>query len=333
MADTPSQYSSSIKRFALPLLWLAIALFTCATVVAVWTGAIPLFAQGERITINDLKHLRTGETAQINGVVTFADSQTRVVFLQDATAGMRIELDGNSKFPRVADEVRVTGIVAGESSKSDVQVGSNSVHLKNIQLAVSGRSKLPDPQQSSLFEQFASGGLKDSTRVHTAGAVRGFTQSEKQLIVEIADSGRTMFVTILDAGNLDPSSLIDARVALKGTLQLGYVEPIKSRPDGDNSPVPHLWTPDIEDLQVLSPPSAQIALVPSVWSLISNPQWTNRGSRVRIRGTLVREHARNERIVQIQSGGIFMPVECDTAIDLPNGTVVEVTGWPNHTRF
>src|SRR4051812_9165326 len=128
MAKTPTQNSSSIKRFALPVLWTAIALFTCATVVAVWTGVIPLFAEGERITINDLRHLRTGDTAQINGVVTFVDSQTRVVFLQDATAGMRIELDSGSKFPRVADEVRVTGIVAGESSKSDVQVGTNSVH-------------------------------------------------------------------------------------------------------------------------------------------------------------------------------------------------------------
>ncbi len=332
-AEINNSASPWIKRFAVPLVWAAIGLFALATLAVMWQGAAPLFGRAERITINDLKHLRSGEAAQIRGVVTFADPQTRVVFLQDATAGLRIELGAESAFPKVADEVRVDGVVVGESGQSDMQVGLSGVHLNNIRLVVTGHGTLPDPQQSTLSEQFLSGGLKDSARVHTAGTVRAFKRAGNQLILEIADAGRTMFVTIINPRDIDPNSLIDARVALKGTLQLGYVEPPNSRPDGDNSPAPHLWTPDIRDLQVLIAPSSQIPLAPSVWSLISDPEWSNRGYRVRIRGILSKEHARNANIVQIQSGGVFMPVECESPVDVPNGTAVEVVGWPNHTRF
>lgn len=321
-----------LRRFAIPAMWVAVALLAVAILAGIWMRVGPLLAFGQPLTINDLKHLRSGEAAQVSGVVTFADPQARVIFLQDATAGMRLEVDSQSSFPQAGDAVKISGTIASET-KSDTQVGLNGVHLSQVRVVVKGRGTLPDPQQATLLEQFSSGGLKDATRVHTAGTVRAFRWSNKKLVIEIADSGLTMFATILNPRDADPSKLIDARISVKGTLQLGYRESAGLRPDGDTSPVPHLWTSDIRDLQVLEPPAPEIQLVPSIWALISDSNWTTRGRRVRVRGTVVKEHTRNANTVFIESGGVFMPVECESSPEVATGDVVEAVGWPNHTRF
>src|SRR5690606_30803916 len=111
---------------------------------------------------------------------------------------------------------------ADATAGADVQVGASSVHLGPIEIERVGRGELPQPQQFSVAEQFSSGGLHEARRVRTLGTVRAAKPTDGRLSIELADKGMRLSVTLLDSRDIEPKSLIDARIEATGVLQLGY---------------------------------------------------------------------------------------------------------------
>ena len=125
-----------------------------------------------------------------------------------------------------------------------------------------------------------------------------------------------MPVTILDATNVQPGSLIDARVTVRGVLQLDYKDLAGPALRVDNIG-PHLWVSSIADLDVTSPAPKQIPLVPSVRALIMDSSWMDRGGRVRVQGIVTR----------VESEHVLLVVEvADSSIDFDRQVKVPLYG-------
>src|SRR5690606_26145615 len=195
-------------------------------------------------------------------------------------------------------KVRVRTAIADATEGSDVQVGASSVHLGPVEIERAGRGEQPKPQQFSVAEQFSSGGLHEARRVRTLGTVRAAKSNDGRLLIELADKGMRLSLTLLDSRDVEPRSLIDARIEATGVLQLGY-----QGADVTSTGV-HLWVSRPTDLRIVTPSARQIPLVPSVRSLIAEPQWAALEHRVRVRGRVLERTG--DTVVLIESGGTFM---------------------------
>ena len=304
-----------------------IALFVTGVVLVMLTlgSSVVLRNHSARVSINDLKRLRAGDTASLGGIVTLADAKARIIYFQDHTGGLRVEIAQDKPFPSVGDSVRVRTVLVDSAEAGEMQVGRSRVQLSNIDVSVTGREPLPQAQPMSLAEQFSNGGLGEARLLQTSGVVRAASIRDGRLALELAEKGMRMPLTVLHPRDANTESLIDARVSVRGVLQLDYQ-------GADLTSVgAHLWVADGNDIQVLEPAPAEIARAPSVWSLISDRTWADRGSRVRVRGT-IRAGATTNAVL-IENGGVFMPVETTSAERFKPGDVVEAIGWPNQSRF
>ncbi len=311
------------RKVALSLASFALLVLTIVITAAVLQG-FTLFG-ATRTSINDLKRLRAGEIAHLQGVVTFANPASRAVYFQDQSGGLRIELAPQAVIPEVGDIIEVRAAIADGAAGADAQVGRSNLDLSQIEVSIKGRGNLPQAQAMSLAEQFSNGGLGESRFVQTSGIVRAASVRDGALSLELTEKGMRMPLSILKAGNPDVSSLLDARVSVRGVLQLDYEAPDMT------SAGAHLWVASLADLRVVQPAPAEIARAPSVWALISDRAWSDRGYRVRMRGT-VRAGGTGNALL-IENGGVFMPVETPLAQHFEPGAAIEAIGWPNKSRF
>jgi PAS domain S-box-containing protein len=305
---------------------VAIALVAIALASALafmWPG----MAEKHSATVNDLKRLRAGNVVELTGVVTFSDPTSGGFYFQDQTAGMHVPLSRGSTAPRSGDRVELRGVIEKEY---DAAAGTQSVELTRVEVKVIGRAPLPKAQPLSLATQFSSSGLREAQRVTSSGVVRVATLRDHNLVLELGDRGQRMPVTIMNAKDVNPDTLIDAHVTVQGVLQLDYKDLAGPALRVDNIG-PHLWVPSTEDMAVTEAPPAQIALAPSVRSLVMDPKWIQRGLRVRIQGSVLR--VESEHVLLIENGGLIMPVETLAAKNFAPGEFIEATGWPTPRRF
>jgi PAS domain S-box-containing protein len=316
-----SSLPSSGRRASVVIALIAIAL--ASALAFMWSGATGKHSA----SVNDLKRLRAGNAVELAGVVTFADSKGGGFYFQDQTAGMHVSLPGTAEIPTVGDRIRIHAVIEKEY---DAEVGAQSVELGHVEVKVKGRAALPKPQPLSLATQFSSSGLREAQRVTTSGVVRVATLRDQDLVLEVGDRGQRMPVTILNAKDVNPDDLIDAHVTVQGVLQLDYKDLAGPALRVDNVG-PHLWVPSMSDMAITEASPAQIALAPSVRSLILDQKWIDRGLRVRIQGRVLR--VESEHVLLIENGGLIMPVETLSAQNFAAGEFIEATGWPTPRRF
>jgi PAS domain S-box-containing protein len=306
----------SIVGFALILLSMA---------ATAWVVGNFTLLSAAHTSIGDLKRLQSGDSALLQGVVTFADPLARFVYFQDSTGGLRIEIAAGEALPKPGDEIRVRTLVADAREAADVQVGRSRVHLTELEVDVVGRALLPKPYAMSLAEQFSDGGLGEARLLRTGGTVRAATLREGRLSIELVEKGMRLPITVLAPGNSDAAALVDARIEITGVLEV----------DDEGADVTsmgaHLWVNSHHDWQIVEPAPSHIETVPSVWALISDRTWSDRGRRVRVRGIVRAGGATNALL--IENGGVFMPVETPLAQRFKPGDTVAAIGWPNRSRF
>ena len=112
------------------------------------------FLSAAHTSIGDLKRLQSGDSALLQGVVTFADPLARFIYFQDSTGGLRIELASDQALPKPGDQIRVRTLVADAREAVDVQVGRSRADLTQFEVDVVGRALLPKPYVMSLAEQY-----------------------------------------------------------------------------------------------------------------------------------------------------------------------------------
>jgi PAS domain S-box-containing protein len=296
---------------------LVLAAASAALVIFGVTGS----ALKSSVSIAELKKQPPGSMVRVAGVVTYADPQSGDLVFQDHTAGMHVRVSQGADLPQVGDRISVRARVANEYK---AQLGQYSVRLVDVMPTKTGRSRLPNPQPLGVAELFHTRDLLNTKRIEISGIVRAATMDGDRLDMELGDQGEVVPIVVLDAGALDPRKLIDSRIKVRGALSFA-LDHRRERLE------PRLWVPSPADLDFVSPSRSQIAAVPDVRTLITDPQWVTRGNRVRVQGTVV--YSDGEGRLLIENGGIVMPVEASKAERYESGVSVEATGWPARYRF
>jgi signal transduction histidine kinase len=285
------------------------------------TPSMPLLTTAEQVRRLSAAEAAKGYPIQLQAVVTFSDPETRVLFVQDATAGIYVEAWRHLHDVRTGDQVEVRGRSAA---------GAFAPIVNRPRVRVLGQRPLPLAQRVRP-EQLGTG-QEDSQWVEVEAVARSLTLRRQGALIEMAVGGTRFSVAIPKAQDPELAArLVDARVRVRGVCrsiltrreQLAGVE---------------IDSPDVGFLTVLTPAPTRPfeRSVQSVSSLLQfNPQqdWEH---RVHVRGILTFARGRDgEFFVRDQTGGVFVTSSTSptTAGETTVGEEVDVIGFATASAY
>lgn len=247
---------------------------------------------------------------EVTGVVTAAEPNWQgQFFVQDETGGIFVENLG--KVPPIpGDRVVVRGV---SHPGAFAPIISAPVWEKL------GSSELPEPKHV-LIDNLESG-VEDGLRVEVTGIVHSTRLDDGRLVLDLAVAGYRLQAYIRVPAELKPSSLIAARVLVRGTAATHY-----------NGVVRHLtsvavYVPRPEDFIVLEHEATnpfEAPVIP-VTSVAQYRRGSSLSQRVHLRGAVTWQRAGEELFIQDGSGGIrIVSSQTDS---FRTGETVEAVGF------
>jgi PAS domain S-box-containing protein len=325
---TQPEQPSGARASRTVLIVAVLALGSCAVALLpiLYPGAFPSFAS-RTLGVDDLLGVVAGNQVRVAGVVTYAAPEQGLFYLQDEHAGVRLQVGDAALVPAVGNEVSIDATIG---QAHNAKLGGRTLELRNVRIEREGEAQLPHAMPRPLAELFGDSGVHGAIRVETSGIVRAARRDGARILLEIGDNGRRVPVMVLDDAVLTRDSLLDARITVRGVVQVEY-NPWEESFAHDNDFGPLLQVARAEDVQLIERAPAEVPLAPSVRALITEPHWVAAGHRIRIHGIVVR--AETPRVLLIDNGGIVMPVETPHAREYAPGDHIEALGWPTPRRF
>jgi hypothetical protein len=151
---------------------------------------------------------KLGYPVRLKGVVTYYDPEEPDLFVQDATAGIWVNLEiVKPNVPvKAGDLLEVEGIT--EAPDFAPQVG-------NPHFIVLGQAPLP-PARTVSFQRMAST-KEDSQRVEVEGIIRRVWKKGHRLLLDLAIEGGHVTGRIPFFTRAIPTALVGASIRLRGT--------------------------------------------------------------------------------------------------------------------
>jgi len=300
-------------------LWIsALLVLTFLGLMLAWnvlTRANPTDAGTTSVAINNLARLRAGSRVDLAGIVTFVDAKSRLVYLQDSTGALALKGSASDHLPAAGDAIRVRARV---SSRGAGDPGFGGPPLLEEMLGARSDVGLPAPVQVQLDDFFLASNTYENQLVETAAVVRAAHVQGSSLQLEIS-AREAVQVLVVDAGSLDAVSIVDAKVRLRGVLSI--------RHDSDRgADEPTLLIATAHQIRILDPPTTVIPFAPSLRALVLDPQWVERGRRVKIHATVA--DIQSDTVLIAQDAGMTIPIETTGARRFSSGQSVEASGWP-----
>jgi signal transduction histidine kinase/AmiR/NasT family two-component response regulator len=221
------------------------------------------------------------------GIVTYFDPAWSMLFVQDATAGVFVDVHGQEPHVRPGDVVDVRGVSAP---------GNFAPEVARPFITVVGHARLPAARPVTMVRLLT--GREDSQYVEVTGVVRSVARSgEDHLVLDLA-SGSTRFRVQIPAftGPI-PTSLIDTVVSVRGVS--GTIFNQRRQLVG----VAH-YAPTLDHVRVLRPaPIDPFALPPrSIDSLLGFGR-QEESTRVAVQG-VVTQRQTNSLFLQDATAGV-----------------------------
>lgn len=162
-------------------------------------------------TVQEIRNLSpeeagSGRPVQVRAVVTYYDPGWGMMFVQDSTAGIYVDVHGAPLDVEVGHWIELEGV----TSPGDFAPTITLPHFRIL-----GEAPLPAAQHFNLKE--VDSGTQDSQWLQMSGVVRSADVQDGHLNLDVADAGGHFEVIIPYPGNLRPPSyLVDARLRLLG---------------------------------------------------------------------------------------------------------------------
>ncbi len=250
-----------------------------------------------------------GRPVTLRGVVTFHDPAWQLLFVQDDTAGIFVDLHGQDPGVTVGDAIELRGL----SSPGDF---APSVIYRSLRRL--GTAPLPEPVEPQLTELAA--GLLDSQWVEVSGIVRRVQLDAQRHLTLVLDAGGTRLEALVPSfAGRAPGHLVDARVRVRAVAAAIFNS--RSQLTGVR-----LFAPAIEHVQVEVPSPADpfaVAVRP-VDTLLRFDAVSRLGHRVRVRGAVT--YARG-RVAYIGDTGGSIEVRTVSETSLTPGDLVDAVGF------
>jgi signal transduction histidine kinase/CheY-like chemotaxis protein len=275
------------------------------------TKAVHLGAFRHFDSIGALQMLPDGSIARLRGTVTFCDSVSDRLFLEDGTGVVRILLNGHPCRVRPGDMVDVAVAISRSSGRAIIVALSTG----RAEIEVLGSSPLPTAHPVPIAELRTTKRFGD--RVQVRAVVRWAERRGDHLLLILGGEGTEVSATVIRADTA-PARLIDAQVLARGVLE----SPFKNGPWGSEA---HLWVAQPTDLVIEGDPRPEAPLVASLRQLLTNETLMAVGHCVRMRGWLVKYPSGR---ALIYDGQAAIEVEPNQSTDLTTGAFVEAAGFP-----
>jgi signal transduction histidine kinase/CheY-like chemotaxis protein len=287
--------------------------------VAIAVSALSSFAQQTPAVITNAKDLldrpagqATGRIAvRLRGVVTHLGVERNVLFVQDATGGVRVTPGSHRPDLRAGDLVELEGFF-NRSQQAPAVLPTK--------IQVVGRAPFPDPLRVPVSQIVR--GVRDAQWVEVSGIVRSILVQKERTIAEVAVGDERVTVHLPPGGDgYAYRSLVDADVRVQGVCaarlnsDLEFVEAVVLVPEPDL----------IEAERPASLVRWDSPTVPLNSALA--PRSPGRiGHRIHVRGTV--ELFRPGASVFVTDGTSHLYVETAGAEPLLPGDLVDILGFP-----
>jgi signal transduction histidine kinase len=249
---------------------------------------------------------------RVRGIVTAAEpGWGGQFFVQDATAGIFVE-NRSDEYPKPGDEVEIKGMT---------EPGAFAPIISKPTWITLSHGPLPKARPV-LLDQLMSG-AEDGQRVEITGVVRAVTSLATALDIEVASGGDRIHVFRKRTPDIDPTSLIESRVRVRGTVAASF-----------NKAVRHLmyvvmFVPQssdfvIEQMQSTDPFSKPILPLSGIAEYRRDIM---PGQRVHVKGVVTLQRLGEDLFLQDASGGLH--IECNQTEKFAVGDVVDVVGFPD----
>ena len=247
----------------------------------------------------------------LHAVVTFFDPGNVGPFIQDATAGVFVDM-GTEPTPdlKVGDWVEVRGVVEWLDF---------APHIGSPRIRVLGHAPLPTAPKAS-FRQLTSTN-NNSRRVQVEGVVLDATKQGEHLLLTLEVDGGTVYPWIPHVPDPAAANLVDARVRVQGVC--GATVNKKNQ-----LMAVRLYVPSVTDVQVIekAPGDPFARPVQSISSLLRFVPKHEPG-RVKVRGVVTLQQVGRGLFIQDGNDGVLVVTEQRTRVQV--GDDVEVAGYPS----
>ena len=271
--------------------------------------------KGALKTVRELKSLSVETAAKrlpvdVTGTVTFFDPSWSLLFLQDATGGVYVDIHNGTPDVEVGDLVRVRGF-SGPGDYAPIITGPTLMRI--------GRSSMPKPM--SLSWQTLVSGRDDAGWVEVAGVVHSVSQLRSQgwFKLVVAGNSYTVQLSHSERNDAQPENLLDAQVRIRGVCGAVFNE--KRQLTGLK-----FFVPSLRDIEVAepAPPDSALQTRPIV-SLLRFDPLNISIHRTKVRGTATFVDDDRGFYLQDSTAGIYVVPDGNQQITV--GQSVEVTGF------
>ena len=250
----------------------------------------------------------------LRAVVTYFDPGDHLLFVQDSSDGIFVELSEKEKASmRAGDEVDVVGVTTADFAP-DVAEG---------RIRVLGHPGLPAPRTPRFG--VASWGREDCHFIELEGVVQGVARGRADALLTLAWGSNTYKAHVL-ASPESLAHLMDADVKLRGVC--GALFNGKHQMLGIQ-----MFVPGTECIRVLRTPSAEpfsMAVIP-IADLLQFSRARDMGHCVRLRGTVTYPNRSGRTWLRDATGGVM--IQDHDAGGLAAGDLVDVVGFPGIAGF
>jgi diguanylate cyclase (GGDEF)-like protein len=250
----------------------------------------------------------------LRAVVTYFDPGNHLLFVQDRSDGIFVELSEKEKgSTQAGDEVDITGVTTADFAPD----------VAKARMKILGHPGLPAPKTGRFGS--ANWGREDCHWLELEGVVQRVAQGRADALLTLA-WGRTSYKAHVLAPAASLAHLLDADVKLRGVC--GALFNTKRQMLGIQ-----MFVPGMECIRVLrAPPADPFAMAPTpIADLLQFSRARDMGHRVRLQGTVTYPNRSGSTWVRDASGGVM--IHDHEAAGLAAGDLVDVVGFPETAAF
>ena len=277
---------------------------------------LPVLNRIEQIRRLGPEEAGRGYPIRVRGVVTFCDGEWYCLFVQDETAGIYVDLHGQSFQQAPGTVLQIEGF-SGPGDFAPV--------ILQPRLQVLGQAPRPISRHATLG--FLRTGREDGQPVAVEGIVRSMRIETGHLYLEVG-SGSGHFQCLLPGfwQKSAPTNLVDALVQVNGVC--GTLFNQQRQLVGIQ-----LFIQDLADIAVLKPASEDPYATPirPINTLLRYSPEGASGHRAHIQGTVTLQRRGEYFFIQDETGGL--QVHSAQTNELRPGDQVAVLGFPENNGF
>jgi len=281
--------------------------------VAAWIGLTGWAGPVSFTAVRDIRDmprpvLATNPVVYVRGLITCANAEYKMIFVQDETAGIFLFRYSPTLDLSPGDRVELKALAAR---------GRFSPILDSVQVLHSEKAALPVPPRVAISR--ALSGELDGQRVEVHGMVERVSRRGDHLWLGLAAGDNALSVAVPLSGHETVPELLDTRLRVRGVVASSFKQ--------DQLAGFQVFANGLHDLEVLarpSPPAFELPVTPA--SELSSFQARRVGEhRVHLRGVVALHWPGSATVLQDETGATL--IEGGGTGELKAGDEVEVAGF------